>query len=103
VEFCFIGRAYCARLRGQEDRPRRLGCLIGATAHSALNDEFAHAQGQKLRRLVPAVSALDVGDLEGRLVGRPEGECNDSIAFPEILATDLAFCGPFPERNLFYL
>jgi hypothetical protein len=46
------------------------------------------------------LGAFHVVDLEGRLVGRPEGERNDWFAFPEFLATDLACCGPFPERIL---
>jgi hypothetical protein len=76
-----------------------LGDGVSTHADSTIQHQFAHTQRQVLRRLVPAVNALDVPDLEGRSVGRPEGKRNESVAFPEILATDLACCGPFPERN----
>jgi hypothetical protein len=39
-------------------------------------------------------------DLEGRLLGRPEGERNEWIAFPELFTASFANRGPFPERNL---
>ncbi|WP_238479945.1 hypothetical protein [Natranaeroarchaeum sulfidigenes] len=46
------------------------------------------------------LTAFYVPDLEGRLVGRPEGERNAHVAFPEFRAADFASRGPFPERNL---
>jgi hypothetical protein len=50
---------------------------------------------------VPTLSAFRVPDLEGRLVGRPEGECNERSAFPQFFTAGFASRGPFPERNLF--
>jgi hypothetical protein len=78
-----------------------LGCLVCARADAAVKHEFAHAQRDVFRRLVPAVSAFHVPDLEGRLVGRPEGKRNERSAFPELFTAGFASRGPFPERNLF--
>jgi hypothetical protein len=76
-----------------------LGCLVSARADTTIQDEFAHVEGAVLRRLVPVLRAFHVADLERRSLNRLEGEHDDWCAFPEFLATDLACCGPFPERK----
>jgi hypothetical protein len=42
-------------------------------------------------------------ELEGRLVGRPEGERNEWSAFPQFFTAGFASRVPFPERNILYL
>jgi hypothetical protein len=80
-----------------------LGCLVTARTDPAFQDQLAHAECEKLRWFVPTVRAFDVSDPEGRCVGRPEGDRDEWIAFPQFFAAGFANRGPFPERNLFYL
>jgi hypothetical protein len=80
-----------------------LGYVVRAGADSTIQDELPHAKGDVLRRLVSVLRAFAVADLERRSLDWPEGEHDDWCAFPKPLATDLAGCGPFPERNRFYL
>jgi hypothetical protein len=75
-----------------------LGCLIRARADAAVKHEFAHAQREVLRWLVPAANAFHVPELEGRLLGWPEGKRDDQSAFPELFTAGFASRGPFPER-----
>lgn len=98
-----VCRTHSAEPRRQENRPRRLGDGVSAGADATIQNEFAHTEGAVLRRLVSVLRALAVADLEPRSIRRPEGKRDESVAFPKFLATDLAYCGPFPERSQFYL
>jgi hypothetical protein len=75
--------------------------LVTARADPAIQHELAHAERKELRRFVPAVNALHVPNLEGRLINRPEGERDDRCAFPQFFAAGFTYRGPFPERKTF--
>jgi hypothetical protein len=77
--------------------------LVAARADPAFEDEFVYAQREVLRRLMPTLNTFHVPELEGRLLGRPEGKHDDWCAFPQFITADFASRGPFPERNQLYL
>jgi hypothetical protein len=78
-----------------------LGCLVCARADAAVKHDLAHPQREVFRRLMPALSAFHVPDLEGRLLSRPEGENNERSAFPKFLTAGFTNRGPFPERKIY--
>ncbi|WP_431359001.1 hypothetical protein [Halovenus amylolytica] len=47
---------------------------------------------------MPTVRTFDMPDLESRLVGRPEGERDNSIAFPQFFTAGFTHRRPFPEH-----
>jgi hypothetical protein len=80
-----------------------LSCRVRTGTDAAVEHKPAHAQREVFSRLVPAARAFHVPDLEGRLVGRPEGEHNERSAFPQFFTASFASRVPFPERNMLYL
>jgi len=75
--------------------------VISTGADAAVKHELAHAECEVFRRLVPAARAFHVAELEGRLLGRPEGERDERFAFPEFFTAGVANRGPFPSGTYF--